>query len=385
MEAEGSSSGSGGELSASSSGDEAAVPTGAEEGASTSSGSEGSGSEGEPDRAADPAPPSPMPTCPDCGKPFVKEGGVLKCSCGMQRQASTVRPPVRTTVARAGKPPSGKKRGGKTPTKPPSKSQKFQMDVSGRLSSQAPNFVLKDANQLYSRAVKAAERPQGCSDIGLALAALEHALRKQKLEPPRPELCAAALSKVNLTQLENCSEVLKKVSPDRFPDQTLSAAHFAKMLCDDLLEPQKMRERGNWARAAEAVAHQAEELGAGRDASPLCLAAAICMLVFERHTPKEKITTEKVAVSAGQPHAQVMDCFLNDLMLHQDELLKAAEKAIVPCAPPCLHAPAPQERSTRSPVNTPVKTPTRKRKPASAGRRCSRRRPRRTRAGSGPA
>ena len=28
------------------------------------------------------------------------------------------------------------------------------------------------------------------------------------------------------------------------------------------------------------------------------------MLVFERHTPKEKITTEKVAVSAGQPHAQ---------------------------------------------------------------------------------
>ena len=62
-----------------------------------------------------------------------------------------------------------------------------------------------------------------------------------------------------------------------------------------------------------------------------------------------------------------MDCYLNDLMLHHDELLKAAEKAIVPCAPPCLHAPAPQERSTRSPVNTPVKTPTRKRKPASAG------------------
>ena len=187
MEAEGSSSGSGGELSASSSGDEAAVPTGAEEGASTSSGSEGSGSEGEPDRAADPAPPSPMPTCPDCGKPFVKEGGVLKCSCGMQRQASTVTPPVRTTVARAGKPPSGKKRGGKTPTKPPSKSQKFQMDVSGRLSSQAPNFVLKDANQLYSRAVKA-ERPKGCSDIG----ARPPCLRPRR--PRAPPLTASPLA-----------------------------------------------------------------------------------------------------------------------------------------------------------------------------------------------
>ena len=54
------------------------------------------------------------------------------------------------------------------------------------------------------------------------------------------------------------------------------------MLCDDLLEPQKMRERGNWARAAEAVAHQAEELGAGRDASPLCLAAAICIFAGGR-------------------------------------------------------------------------------------------------------
>ena len=62
-------------------------------------------------------------------------------------------------------------------------------------------------------------------------------------------------------------------------------AHFAKMLCDDLLEPQKMRERGNWARAAEAVAHQAEELGAGRDASPLCLAAAICIFAGGRCRP----------------------------------------------------------------------------------------------------
>ena len=98
-----------------------------------------------------------------------------------------------------------------------------------------------------------AERPKGCSDIGLALAALEHALRKHRLEPPRPQLCTAALSKVNLAQLEACSAVLRKVSSEPFPDQTPNAAHFASRLCEDLLEPQKMRERGAWAKVRAGV------------------------------------------------------------------------------------------------------------------------------------
>ena len=61
------------------------------------------------------------------------------------------------------------------------------MDVSGRLSSQAPNFVLKDANQLYSRAVKA-ERPKGCSDIG----ARPPCLRPRR--PRAPPLTASPLA-----------------------------------------------------------------------------------------------------------------------------------------------------------------------------------------------
>jgi hypothetical protein len=55
---------------------------------------------------------------------------------------------------------------------------------------------------------------------------------------------------------------------------------------------------------------QAEELRAGLDSPPLVLAAAICILVFERHTPKEKITPGKVAKSAGQEHDQVMERYI---------------------------------------------------------------------------
>ena len=168
----------------------------------------------------------------------------------MERPASTVAPALRTPQPRAGKSPSGKRRVSKAPPKL-TKSQKFQMDVASRLSIGVPNFVLKDANMLYGKALKA-ER-QGCSDIGLALAALEHALRKHRLEPPRPQLCTAALSKVNLAQLEACSAVLRKVSSEPFPDQTPNAAHFASRLCEDLLEPQKMRERGAWAKVRAGV------------------------------------------------------------------------------------------------------------------------------------
>ena len=331
-----------------------------------------------------------MPKCPDCGEPFAQAtGGILTCRCGMQRPVPAATPPVRSPRSRNA---AGKKKA-KTPPKT-TKSQKFLADVSGRLSTGVPNFVLKDAHQLYGRVVKLEER-KGCSDVGaaarpapdaakplhaqpssadhtmpaprtgLALAALEHGLRKHKLEPPRPELCTAAGNKVNLTQLEACSEVVRKVTNDRFPDQTPSAAHFATKLCEDLLEPQRMRERGLWAKAAEAVANKALELRAGADSPPLCLAAAICILVFERHTPKEKITPERVAKAAGQSDSLVMDCYTNELLEHIKELLDASQVAILPQASAPLDAPAPHERRLRSPV-TAAKTPTRKRKPASA-------------------
>lgn len=104
------------------------------------------------------------PSCPDCGKPFVKEGGVLKCKCGMQRAAPAVTP-VRTAQGRS-RAGSGKKKA-KTPPKI-TKSQKFLAEVSGRLNTGVPNFVLKDAHQLYNRALKSDDR-KGCSDVGEAL------------------------------------------------------------------------------------------------------------------------------------------------------------------------------------------------------------------------
>ena len=233
-----------------SSSEDDALPTGAGGASSGDSGSESEGGSGS-DSSTDSGPAASIPTCPDCGELFIPEGAVLKCRCGVERPASTVAPALRTPQPRAGKPPSGKRRVSKTPPKL-TKSQKFQMDVASRLSIGVPNFVLKDANVLYSKALKA-ERPKGCSDIGLALAALEHALRKHRLEPPRPQLCTAALSKVNLAQLEACSAVLRKVSSEPFPDQTPNAAHFASRLCEDLLEPQKMRERGAWAKVRARV------------------------------------------------------------------------------------------------------------------------------------
>ena len=347
--------------------------------------STGSDSEAAPEEGV------PAPGCPDCGEPFAEAtGGILTCKCGLQKPVPAVTPPVRSPRSRNA---AGKKKA-KTPPKT-TKSQKFLAEVSGRLSAGVPNFVLKDAHQLYGKALKSEER-KGCSDVGeaarpapaaakplrarppsadhampvprtgLALAALEHGLRKHKLEPPRPELCTAALNKVNLTQLEACSEVLRKVTNDRFPDQTPSAAHFATKLCEDLLEPQKMRERGLWAKAAEAVANQALELRAGVDSPPLCLAAAICILVFERHTPKGgEIKAESVAKAAGQDESLVMDCYTCELLPHVKELLDASQVAILPQASARLDAPAPHERHLRSPV-TAAKTSTRKRKPATA-------------------
>ena len=245
-----------------SSSEDDALPTGAGGASSGDSGSESEGGSGS-DSSTDSGPAASIPTCPDCGELFIPEGAVLKCRCGVERPTSTVAPALRTPQPRAGKPPSGKRRVSKTPPKL-TKSQKFQMDVASRLSIGVPNFVLKDANVLYSKALKA-ERPKGCSDIGLALAALEHALRKHRLEPPRPQLCTAALSKVNLAQLEACSAVLRKVSSEPFPDQTPNAAHFASRLCEDLLEPQKMRERGAWAkvRARNGVRRVGQGEGSG--------------------------------------------------------------------------------------------------------------------------
>jgi hypothetical protein len=419
-----------------SSSEEDALPTGGAGGASSGeSGSESEGGSGS-DSSTDSGPAAPCPTCPDCGESFIQEGAVLKCRCGVERPASTVTPAVRTPQPRTGKPPSGKRRLSKTPPKV-SKSQKFQMDVSSRLSLGVPSFVLKDASALYNKALKA-DRPKGCSDIGLALAALEHALRKHKLEPPRPELCTAAQSKVaphpshpsphlprrlpHAACPRGCHSHGKAcpVRPScacrRTPGQPRAARGVLRGAAEGVeralprpdAQRRALREQAvrGAARAAEdararrvgqgrrgggqpgrgacwkwlglgaglevppcwcrsspgsrrsvqpgcgaaapcrllpggglfplALAgggaarrpglaptptpdptpnpnpdpNQAEELRAGLDSPPLVLAAAICILVFERHTPKEKITPGKVAKSAGQEHDQVMERYI---------------------------------------------------------------------------
>ena len=78
-----------------------------------------------------------------------------------------------------------------------------------------------------------------------------------------------------------------ELDADEAPPPAPQAAHLAALLCEELL-PRNVK--GAWAKAARAVAALATELGIARDSSPLALAAAVNLLVFERHPPKEKVT-----------------------------------------------------------------------------------------------
>jgi hypothetical protein len=82
-----------------------------------------------------------------------------------------------------------------------------------------------------------------------------------------------------------------------------AAAHFAGLLCDDLLRTAKEGRAksgltGNrdffWIKAARATAEFAVGNGFGRDAPPLSLGAAIALLIFERHAHKTPIGAAQV-------------------------------------------------------------------------------------------
>lgn len=49
---------------------------------------------------------------------------------------------------------------------------------------------------------------------------------------------------------------------------------------------------------------------------PLVLAAAVCLLVFERHPPKEKINNAKIAEEAGVDCSYMMECYVSELVPH---------------------------------------------------------------------
>jgi hypothetical protein len=93
----------------------------------------------------------------------------------------------------------------------------------------------------------------------------------------------------------------------------------------------ELKLRGGWAKAAEAVAARVLELGAGRDSHPLTLAAAVCVLVVERHPPKEKVLPENIAAAAGLGEAAVIDSYTMDLLPHLQELLGASEQVGLLC------------------------------------------------------
>jgi hypothetical protein len=88
----------------------------------------------------------------------------------------------------------------------------------------------------------------------------------------------------------------------------------------------ELRLKGGWAKAAEAVAARVLELGAGRDTHALTLAAAVCVLVVERHPPKEKVLPETIATAAGLGEAEIIESYTMDLLPHLQELLGASEQ-----------------------------------------------------------
>ena len=262
--------------------------------------------------------------------------GVLTCRCGLshaapaslvgggapqpvRRTASGGRVPVRRTASGGS---GGRGGGGK---KKPSRVQEWLAEVAKRLSG-VPRFVLTDAHAAYARTLKDTSR-RGCTDLGLALASLEFALQKSRLERPRAELCAAASERVSMPQLTACAKVVRRQNAEPLPDGTPTVAHFVARLCDEL------KQRGQYAKAAAAVAARTVELGAGRGVQPLVVAAAVCLLVFERHTSKAlegRQTDADIAAAASVAHADLMSCYTLELLPHVHELLDASVEAILP-------------------------------------------------------
>ena len=113
--------------------------------------------------------------------------------------------------------------------------------------------------------------------------------------------------------------VVQREGADEAPPPAPQAAHLAALLCEELL-PRNVK--GAWAKAARAVAALATELGIARDSSPLALAAAVNLLVFERHPPKEKVTDKKIVEESEE---QLID-LLKEMMSKVKEQIKNEQR-----------------------------------------------------------
>ena len=86
--------------------------------------------------------------------------------------------------------------------------------------------------------------------LGLALAALDHAMCKIGVMRSKPDLLAATAHRVDNEMLIACSRIVCARSRDSLPHETPTLARFVSLMCEEL------KLRGGWAKAANAVAAQ---------------------------------------------------------------------------------------------------------------------------------
>jgi len=143
--------------------------------------------------------------CPDCGGrsfTFDQAAGLATCLCGLQ-QPLRRRPGHQSPSAGGGAEAPKKK-----VSKPANKVHKWLDEVAKQLGG-VPGFVVKDAARLYSCTLKDTDR-KGCSEFGLALAALEHAMGRVRLGRDRADLCSHSGQRVGLKMLEACARVVAR-------------------------------------------------------------------------------------------------------------------------------------------------------------------------------
>uniref|UniRef100_A0A7S4BJ89 Uncharacterized protein n=1 Tax=Chrysotila carterae TaxID=13221 RepID=A0A7S4BJ89_CHRCT len=285
------------------------------------------------------------------------ETGMAICRCGMKQEL-----PKQTPRQQASRPEPPKKR--VTPTKQ-GRAQKWLNEIAKRLGG-LPSFVVKDSVRMYQNSLNDTDR-KNCTDLGLALAALDRAMLSFSLGKPKQTLCKEAGPKVNIPLLDLCAQVVNRQNPKAKPCAAVPLMErFVTALCDEL------KLKGQWTKAAVAVAATAETLGVGRDATVPALAAALVQLVVDRQPPKDKIEPSTIATAAGVADEDLLRCHTEDLLPHMDELLQASQDAILP-------SPASVSLSAPAPPTPPIASP----KVKTAGRGLRRKQPMRPRSKEG--
>ncbi|EOD04844.1 hypothetical protein EMIHUDRAFT_220626 [Emiliania huxleyi CCMP1516] len=264
-----------------------------------------------PARAAAPS----LPPCSDCGakSDFDLELGKATSRCGMVM-------PYRPAPAR------------QAAKKSPTRIQKWYAEMSRRLGG-LPSFVVKDASRMYHACLLKDKERQGCKDLDLALAALDRAMCKIGILRSRPDLLASTAQRVDGDGLTAGKLLVDSKAKEPLPSESPTLEKFVVLLCKEL------NLRGQWAKMAAAVAAQADALGAGRDTPPLTLAATVCVLVVERHPPKEAPVGVEEAWSippVGLEEKDLLETYQMQLLPHLQALLDASQEAILPTAPPAL-------------------------------------------------